>query len=96
MGFVCCVCKENQSVEPNIETALTILGEQAELPQELDITAALANDPALAEGEQFEPGAFPFNETFLPENEQSFQFQEEHLQNISLEKGSPFCSSELQ
>ena len=71
-------------MEPNIEKSVAILGEQAELPQESDITTALADDQALAEDEQFEPGAFPFNETTLPENEQSFQFQDEHLQNISL------------
>jgi len=28
---------------------------------------------------------FPFNEASLPENEQSFQFEAEHVQNISLE-----------
>ena len=85
LGFVCCVCKETQLVEPNIDTTLTILGEQAELPHILDVSVALANDPALVEGERLETSTFPFNETTLPENEQSFQIQEEQLQNISLE-----------
>ena len=31
---------------------------------------------------------FPFNGTSMPENEQSFQFEAEHLQDISLEDDS--------
>ena len=90
MGFVCCVCKESQSVVPSIDTNPAILGEQAELPHQLDVSATLADDPALVDNEQFETGTFPFNETNLPENKQSFEFQEEQLQNISLEDETHF------
>ena len=90
MGFVCCVCKESQFVVPNIDTNPAILGEQAELPHQLDVSATLADDPALVDNEQFETGTFPFNETNWPENEQSFEIQEEQLQNISLEDETNF------
>jgi len=41
--------------------------------------------PGLAASSQAENSPFPFNETSLPENEQSFQFEAEQLQDILLE-----------
>ena len=85
LDFICCVCRDKQST----------------LPPEIlksDDTASptFSNDSALTEGEHIshlidltpldtENTPFPFNETSLPENEESFQFSAEHLQDISLE-----------
>jgi len=90
LGFVCCVCKENQSAMPIIDSTHTILGEQLELPQQLGVSAAPVVDSILLEGEHLMTSTLPFNETTLPENEQSFQFQEEQLQNVSLEDETQF------
>ena len=90
LGFICCVCKENQSAVSNIDSASAILGERLELPQQLEVSAAPDGDSVLLEGEQSVSSTFPFNETTLPESEESFQFQEEHLQNVSLEDETQF------
>ena len=44
--------------------------------------------------EQLETNTFPFHEeiTLPPEDGQDFQFQEEHLQNISLEDETRFLT----
>ena len=47
--------------------------------------APISLHPELTASSQAENDPFPFNETSLPENEQSFQFEAEHIQNISLE-----------
>ena len=77
LDFVCNVCRETQS---------TLI----EIPQQINVSTVVpSNESPIMEGDQIllaaENSALPFNETSLPENEQSFQFQEEHLQNISLE-----------
>ena len=85
LDFICSVCK----------------GKQATLPQEIlqtddAVSPGLPNNSALTEGQNIlhptdltpivnENTALPFNETSLPENEESFQFSAEHLQDISLE-----------
>ena len=90
--FVCCVCKEKQSVSIT-ETSLP-LNEQIE-PTQGTSASILSNEPTLDEGGQIfqlsdpassqtENTPFPFNETSLPESEQSFQFEAENLKNISL------------
>ena len=90
------MCREKQSTVPTTdEIPLILLNEQFDLPQQVTDSATFPNVLTSVEGEhnhevldantsQFENTALPFSETTLPENEQSFQFQEEHLQNISL------------
>ena len=78
IGFVCCVCRENQSEVPNIQTNIL---------DRSNVSAALADDRELVVDEQLETDTFPFHEeiTLPPEDGQYYQFQEEHLQKISLE-----------
>ena len=86
------MCKEKQSL--SLPVISTNLNEQTE-PSQIDSTWSnvstleegvhISLHPELAASSQAENNPFPFNETSLPENEQSFQFEEEHLQDISLE-----------
>ena len=83
--IICCLCKEKRAV-------LSTENLQA------DNTATLTppNNPALSVSENIshptdlnplvnEDTPLPFNNTSLPENEESFEFPAEHLQDISLE-----------
>jgi len=59
---------------------------QAPILDQSNVSAAPADVRALAVDEQLETGTFPFHEEIElpPVDEQNFQFQEEHLQNVSL------------
>ena len=87
-AFVCCVCKENQALSM-VETSL-LLNEQVQpLQPEGNITdGEQISQLSGPTSSQIENTPFPFNETSLPENEQSFQFEAQHLQDISLEDDS--------
>ena len=57
LGFVCCVCRENQSEVTNI---------QANILDKLNVSAAIADDRVLVVAEQLETGTFPFREEIAP------------------------------
>ncbi|MCP4266595.1 MAG: hypothetical protein GY777_13675, partial [Candidatus Brocadiaceae bacterium] len=91
LDFICCVCREKQTTLTGTNTIHVSTNEQTEIPQQ-NISETISIETTIVEADQTlsipENNALPFSESTLPLNEESFHFQEEHLQNISLEDES--------
>ncbi len=91
LDFICSVCREKQTTLTSTNTIHVSTNEQTEIPQQ-NISETISIETTIVETDQTlfipENNALPFSESTLPLNEESFHFQEEHLQNISLEDES--------